>query len=236
MSALALAPTSHQPVAATPPTVHARVLVAADHPLARAGLLRLLERDPDLELAAEASSPEQAAALAAELQPQVAVVDLGEDGGDGVEAARLISARAPGTGVLLLTVDHGIERFVGALRAGARGVVLESAPEQEILDAVRAVRGGQVILGPAIAERLVALVAGSDTPSLQPFPGLSKREREVLELLAGGAGNGLIAQRLFLSPKTVRNHVSSICNKLGAADRLQAALRAREAGLGAPAR
>ncbi len=214
-----------------------RVLIADDHPIFRDGMRGLLESVPDTEVVGEASSGEEAIALAAALQPDVILMDLKMPGCNGIEATRRILATSPHIGVLVVTMFEDDDSVFAAMRAGARGYLLKGANQAETLRAIRAVGNGEAIFGPAVAQRLIGFFA-APTPTVpaQVFPDLTEREREVLALIAEGQGNQEIADQLFLSLKTVRNHVSNIFSKLQVADRAQAVIRAREAGLGAPPR
>ncbi len=210
-----------------------KVLVADDHPMFRDGLRSLLASTPDMEPVGAASGGEEAVALTAELQPDVVVMDVRMPGMDGIEAARRISRDSPRVRVLVVTMFEDDGTVFRAMRAGARGYVLKGANYVEMLRAIRAVGGGEAIFSPAIAERLVEYFAGLRPAEMpQVFPELSDREREILDLIAQNLKNAEIARKLYLSPKTVRNHVSNILHKLQAADRTEAILRAREAGLG----
>lgn len=210
-----------------------RILIADDHQIFRDGLRALLASAPETELVGEATTGAEAAALAAQLQPDVVLMDIQMPGGNGIEAAAQIVAMSPHIGVLMVTMFEDDPTVFAAIRAGARGYVLKGARHEEMLRAIRAVAGGEAIFSPAIATRMVAFF-GQLRPQAPPrlFPELSDREREVLALLAQGDKNAEIAERLVLSPKTVRNHVSNILSKLQVADRTEAILRARESGLG----
>ncbi|MEU4580096.1 response regulator [Nonomuraea sp. ATR24] len=212
-----------------------RVLLADDHPVYRDGLRMMLDSTGQVEVVGTAADGARAVALAAELRPDVVVLDLQMPGLDGLAAAERILAAAPGTGVLVLSMHEDDDTVLAAMRAGARGYLLKGADQTEILRAITAVAGGEVIFGQALAARVsgfFARLAGGDAPRAQPFPQLTAREREVLELIAAGLSNAQIAARLFLSPKTVRNNVSNVFAKLQVADRAQAIIRARDAGLG----
>ena len=213
------------------PRRSAGVLLVGD-PLARIGLRALLASAHGLEPAGEASSAADAAQAAAQSAPAVAVVEAGRDLAAGLACVGRIRAAAPGCAVLVLLERDDAPAALAALRAGARGVALCGAGEGDLLRAVRAVSHGEAIIGAGIAETLLASFLAPDGPSLLPFPELSDREREILELLAAGEPTGQIARRLYLSPKTIRNNVSVICTKLAVTDRVQAILLAREAGLG----
>jgi len=214
----------------TPPL---RVLLADDHPVFRKGLRALLTSLPEATVVAEAADGEQAVRLAAEQEPDVVVMDLNMPGVNGVEATRRIIAAHPGTGVLVLTMFEDDDSVFAAMRAGARGYLVKGSDTGEVIRAITAVGHGQAIFGPSIARRILAfLTRPLSAYDKQLFPQLSAREREVLDLIAAGVANTDIARRLFLSPKTIRNHVSSIFTKLQVADRAQAIVRARAAGLG----
>ena len=208
-----------------------RVLVVEDHPLFRKGVVALLETAPDLSVAGVAVSGEDAVARAPELRPDVVLMDLQLPGMSGIEATRAIVAAEPGVRVLVLTLFEDEHSVFLALRAGARGYVLKDADEDELTDAIRAVARGEAIFGQAVAGRVLAYFA-QPRPAPEVFPELTDREREVLGLIAQGHSNPSIARTLFLSPKTVANYVSAIFTKLQVADRAEAMIRAREAGLG----
>jgi DNA-binding NarL/FixJ family response regulator len=216
----------------SPPNHEAiRVLITDDHPVFRQGLHGLLEA-LGVDVVAEAESGPEAVRLAAELQPDVVVMDLHMPGGNGIEATRTITRTSPRIGVLVLTMFRDDDSVFAAMRAGARGYLLKESGAEEIARAVRAVAAGEAIYGPEIARRVLTYFADMPDPKQTAFPELTDREREVLELIAQGRNNQEIAGVLFLSPKTVRNHVSNIFMKLHVADRAQAIVIAREAGLG----
>jgi DNA-binding NarL/FixJ family response regulator len=209
-----------------------RVLIADDHPLFRDGLRTLLASVPDAEVVGEAASGSEAIEHALELQPDVVVMDLQMPEVNGIEATRRIVEASPHVGVLVLTMFEDEDSVFAAMRAGARGYLLKGSSQDETVRAIQAVGSGEAIFGPGIAERLIAYFASAPSGSPEVFPELTAREREVLELMAQGDNNAAIANRLVLSQKTVRNHVSNIFTKLRVADRAQAIVRAREAGLG----
>ncbi|MEU5943383.1 response regulator transcription factor [Micromonospora sp. NPDC047548] len=211
-----------------------RVAVVDDHPVFRLGMTALLASTPGLEVVGEAADADGALRLADLHRPDVVVMDLHLGGRSGVEATREIVARHPGTGVLVVTMLDDDDWVFAALRAGARGYLLKGAAPAEVDRAVRAVANGEVLLGPVVAARAVGFLAGARSGAAAPFPGLTDREREVLDLVAQGLSNVIIARRLTLSAKTVRNHLSNVLTKLQVADRSQAIVRAREAGLGQP--
>ena len=210
-----------------------RVLVADDHPVFRYGMRALLQSEPDSELVGEATNGEEAVSLAAELGPDVILMDLDMPEFNGIEATRRILEKNPNTGILMLTMFEDDDSIFAAMRAGARGYVLKGADGTETLRAIRAVADGEAIFGPTVARRLIDHFAAPRQEELSgPFPDLTDRERDILNLIARGYTNTAIADRLYLSPKTVRNYVSSIFAKLQVADRAQAIIRARDAGLG----
>jgi len=210
-----------------------RLLIADDHPAFRAGLRLLLESLTDLEVTvvAEAASGEQALEAAIELSPDIIVMDLQMPGLGGIETTRRVVRAAPHVRVLVLTMFDDDNSVFAALRAGAHGYVLKGAGQEQLARAIRAVSAGESIFSPAIAKRVLQVFAQTG-PRPLAFPELTKREREVLDLIARGLSNPDITRQLVLSPKTVRNHVSNILFKLQARDRSAAIVRAREAGLG----
>jgi DNA-binding NarL/FixJ family response regulator len=209
-----------------------RILVADDHPMFRAGLLTALRLNGSFEIVGEASTGEEAVAAAARTDPDVVVMDLHMPDLNGIEATRQIIARRPETGILVLTMFEDDESVFSAMRAGARGYLLKGAGPAEISRAIEAVGGGEAIFGPSIARQAITFMASPRPP--QPFPELTARERELLDLVAQGWSNARIAQHFTLSTKTVRNHVSNILTKLSLPDRSQAIVKARQAGLGEP--
>jgi DNA-binding NarL/FixJ family response regulator len=212
-----------------------RVLLADDHPVYRDGLAALLASVEGLEVVGTAADGVAAIAMAADLQPDVVVMDVQMPLLNGIEATRQLTAQSPHIGVVMLTMAEEDATLFSAMQAGARGYLLKGANQAEIMRAVTAVARGEAIFGPAIARRIAEFFAagpaGVSVPE-QAFPQLTAREREILELLAAGRSNAQIASTLFLSPKTVRNNVSNIFAKLHVADRAEAIVRAREAGLG----
>jgi len=210
-----------------------RVLLVDDHPVFRHGLRALLGSLPDVEVVAEGTDGIDAIRLAQEHHPDVVVMDLQMPEVDGVTATRQIVESLTDVGVLVLTMFEDDESVFSAMRAGARGYLVKGADGPDVQRAITAVAAGEAIFGPGVAERVLGyltrpLSAHDDVV----FPALTEREREVLELIASGLGNAAIANRLSLSPKTVRNNVSSIFGKLQVADRAEAIVRARRAGLG----
>jgi len=209
-----------------------RILIADDHPVFRFGMRALLETETDFEVVGEASTGNEAVTLTDELQPDVILMDITMPGMNGVEATRQILDRHPETGILIVTMLDD-DTLVPAMRAGARGYLLKGADGEETLRAIRAVAHGEAIFSPAIAERLTQMISTPPPAEVEaPFPDLTQRELEILTLIAQGMSNAEIAHRFTLSLKTIRNHVSSILNKLQVSDRFQVAIRARDAGLG----
>jgi DNA-binding NarL/FixJ family response regulator len=210
-----------------------RVLIADDHPLFRNGMRALLAADPDTEVAGEATTGDEVVALAATLQPDVILMDIQMPGVSGIEATRQILHTSPHIRILVVTMFEDDHSVFTAMRAGARGYVLKGARPEEMIRAIQAVGSGEAIFSPAIATRMLDFFSGLQ-PAAFPhaLPELTEREREILDLIAQGQSNATIAKQLALSPKTVSNYVSNIFSKLQVADRAQAMLRAREAGLG----
>lgn len=208
-----------------------RVLIADDHPLFRDGLRVMLEAADGFEVVGEATAGEEAVALTASLRPDVALMDIAMPGVNGIEATRRIVTADPQARVLMLTMLDDDDSVFAALRAGARGYLLKGARQEEALRAIRAVANGEAIFGPVIAQRMAQYFAVR-RPATASFPELTEREREVLDLIAQGRSNAQIAGDLVVSLKTVRNHVSTIFNKLQVADRAQAMDVARRRGLG----
>jgi DNA-binding NarL/FixJ family response regulator len=210
-----------------------RVLIVDDHPLFRDGMHGLLDSVSETEVVGEAASGEEAITLAESLQPDVILMDIKMPGMNGLQAMREILNTSPHIRILIVSMLEDDDWVFAAMRAGARGYVPKGANQAEMLRAIRAVANGEAIFGPGIAQRLIGFFSAS-RPSVTPriFPELTDREAEVLELIAHGRTNEEIAEQLVLSLKTVRNHVSNIFSKLQVADRAQAVLRAREAGLG----
>jgi DNA-binding NarL/FixJ family response regulator len=211
-----------------------RVLIADDHPVFRAGLAGVLDEAADIEVLAEAQHGADALDLAVRLRPDVVLMDLHMPGVNGIEATRHLAGAAPEVAVLVLTMFDDDESVIAALRAGARGYLVKGAQGDRIVSAIRAVAAGEAVFGSDIAAGVLRVLAADrrGDRSSRPFPVLTDREREILDLIAAGLGNREIARRLTLSDKTVRNHVSNVFAKLRVADRAQAIIRARQAGLG----
>lgn len=210
-----------------------RVLIADDHPIVRDGLRSILGVLPDFELVAEATTGEEAVDKAQTAQPDVVVMDLHMPALDGVEATRRLLAANATVAVLVLTMHDDDGMLITALQAGARGYILKGAGHDEITQALRSVVSGGAAFGPGIAEHVLHRLRGTVEPRTT-FPQLTRRELEILDLLARGTGNQDIARALWLSAKTVRNHVANIVAKLKVNDRFEAIVLARDAGLGRP--
>lgn len=225
-----------------------RILIADDHLFYREGVRSLLSQLSDMEVVGEATNGDEVIAKAAELLPDVILMDIKMPKLNGIEATRHILEHSPNVAVLVVTMFDEDDAVFAAMRVGARGYVLKDADQDELGRAIKAVSRGEAIFSPAIAQRMMHYFAGfghqrASSPSRQPsrsssnpsadlFPELTEREREVLDLIAHGWNNAQIANRLVLSIKTVQNHVSNIFSKLQFADRAQAIVRARDAGLG----
>ena len=205
------------------------VLIVDDHPIFRDGLAGLLATLPEIEVTGTAGTASEAVTAIRHNPPDVVLMDINLPGTSGVEATRQAAQIAPGTAVLVVTMVDDDDTVFAALAAGARGYVLKGASADEIAAALRTVAAGGATFGAGVASRLLAQTpARPSGPAAQPWPeDLTTREREVLDLLAEGASNQKIARSLGISLKTVQNHVSRILDKLQAADRTQAALRAR---------
>jgi len=215
-----------------------RVLIADDHVFYREGVRAFLENEPDVEVVGEAGNGEEALVKTAELNPEVILMDLNMPGINGIEATRRIHEKNPEIGVLALTMFDDDDSVFAAMRAGARGYLLKDAGKNQVIRAIVAVKGGEAIFSPAIAGRMIkffsAPMVDARKNQSDEFADLTEREFEILELIARGQNNKEISSRLSLSVKTVQNYVSSILTKLQVADRIQAMVRAREAGLGKP--
>jgi len=210
-----------------------RILIADDHAPFRAGLRALLRSSPELEVVGETGTGAETVAVAAELQPDVILMDVNMPGMNGIEATRRILHGSPHISILMLTMFEDDDSVWAALQAGARGYVLKGALKAELVRAIRAVASGEAIFGPTIARRLTQFFAQGRSQAVNTaFPELTEREREILGLIARHQTNREIADRLSLSPKTVSNHISNIFGKLQVADRADAIMRARDAGLG----
>ena len=206
-----------------------RVVIVDDHPIVRDGLRALFDSVADVEVAGEAADAEGALREVTVLRPDVLLLDVHMPGGTGLDVLTRIRRASPDTHVLLLTMDDDAGTVLDAVRLGADGYLVKGASQAEIMRAVRAVHDGQMILGPSVNRHLRELPRRE---AAAPFPELAAREREILDLVAAGLSNTAIAERLFLSPKTVANYLTSVFAKLAVTDRGQAIIRARDAGLG----
>lgn len=214
-----------------------RVLIADDHTLFRDGLNAILMNVPDIDVVGEAGNGHAAVAQIETLAPDVVLMDINMPDLNGIEATQQALAVKPDTGIIMLTMLEDSDSLFTAMRAGARGYILKGADKAEVLKTIRAAAAGEALFGPAIANRLTAFFqkaggAARQNEAVPPFPDLTGREREVLALIAAGENNQGIARKLHISAKTVSNHISHIFNKLQVADRAQAIVKARQAGLG----
>lgn len=211
-----------------------RVLVADDHPVVRSGLVGVLSSLEGFDVVAVAADGRAAVREAVIHRPDVALMDLKMPDGDGFTAIRELGRVAPTVRICVLTMYDDDDSLFSAMRAGAHGYLLKGSEQQDIARAVRAIAAGEVIFGPGIAARILDQLAAPSAvgPPSTAFPDLTARELQVLDLLAAASSTATIAKRLGLSSKTVSNHVSNILTKLHVADRTQAAMRARDAGLG----
>ncbi len=209
-----------------------RILIADDHPVFRFGLRTLLEAQSDMVVVGEGKDGREAVEMVRSLQPDVVLMDINMPGTNGIEATRQITTADPQAVVLIVTMIDDDTVFA-AMQAGARGYLLKGADGDETLRAVRAVAHGEVIFSPGVAEQMLHRFRQRPQEAADsPFPELTPREREVLTLLAQGLTNQAIAERLVLSPKTIRNQTSSIFSKLQVANRGEAIVKARDAGIG----
>lgn len=210
-----------------------RLVIADDHTFYREGVRTMLLELPDIEVIGEAADGDETIARAEALQPDVILMDIKMPGTNGIEATRRILHTSPHIRVLVVTMFEDDDSVFAAMRAGARGYLLKDADQDELVRAVKAVSQGEAIFSPAIAQRMIRYFSAlPKTASALAFPDLTERERQILHLIAQGESNTAIAKHLTLSLKTVQNHVSNIFSKLQVADRAQAIVRARDAGLG----
>lgn len=212
-----------------------RVVVADDHPMFREGLAGVLDDLPGVTVVGQAEDGQAAVAAVGAHAPDVVVMDLNMPGTGGVEATRRIVAEYPDTGVLILTMSEDDDSVYAALRAGARGYLSKDADRDTIARALAAVARGEAVFGARVASSVLSHFSRTTRAAAVPFPQLTEREREVLGLVAEGCDNATIARRLFLSEKSVRNRVSIVLGKVGAASRAEAVAIARDAGLGTSA-
>jgi DNA-binding NarL/FixJ family response regulator len=212
-----------------------RVVVVDDHAIVRDGLVALLGALEGVDVVGSAEDGREAVHVVDETTPDVVVMDIQMPHLDGIEATRFITGRHPGVRVVMLTMNEDDETVLSAIRAGASGYLLKGSGAEEVLNAVRTAAAGGMVFGAALAARVASYFATARPPVAEPdepFPDLTDRERDVLELLASGGSNDAIARALYVSDKTVRNTVSSIYTKLHAAGRGEAIVKAREAGFG----
>jgi DNA-binding NarL/FixJ family response regulator len=209
-----------------------RVLVADDHPAFRRGLRGMLSSVDGVKVVGDAANGEECVTAAIELRPNVVLMDLHMPVLNGIDATRRITEAVPETAVVVLTMLEDDDSVFAAMRAGARGYLLKGADQNDVVRAINSAASGDVIFGAVIAERVRDYFGGVRADSTRAFPELTERELEILEFIARGERNQAIAEKLVVSEKTVRNHVSNIFAKLQVADRSEAIVRAREAGLG----
>ncbi len=207
-----------------------KLLIVDDHPMYRAGLVAALGPLEHIDIVAEAADGETAITLSDELRPDVILMDLTMPGIGGVAATRAITERYPETAVLVLTMSEATDSIWAAMRAGAKGYLVKGSAKADITHAIDVARHGGMVFGPAVADQMQRFFQNAaDKPS--PFPELTDRELEVLKLIAAGDNNSEIAARLYVSNKTVRNHISNIFTKLQVHSRTEARQRARDAGI-----
>lgn len=211
-----------------------RVLVVDDHKLFREGLIALLEAAVETAVVGQASTGKEAVTQAQQTAPDVILMDIMMPEMNGIEATRTILTEQPGIGIVILTMLEDDDSLFAAMCAGARGYILKGADKAEVLRTVQAVAQGEALFSAGIARRLTSFFqrGGGGDSVITPFPELTDRERELLILIAQGKNNSEIASQLHISSKTVSNHISNIFNKLQVADRAQAIVKAREAGMG----
>jgi DNA-binding NarL/FixJ family response regulator len=215
--------------------VSIRVLVVDDQPLVRSGFRMILDERADIDLVAEAEDGAQAIELAAQLDPDVILMDVRMPGLDGVEATRRLVDGGTRARILVLTTFDLDEYVYAAVRAGASGFLLKDVQPTELVDAIRVIAAGNSLFGPAATQRLVERFARlPETDAAQSVEVLTEREREILRMLAQGNSNAELASKLYVSEATVKTHVSAVLRKLGVRDRVQAVIAAYEAGLVRP--
>lgn len=209
-----------------------KLLLADDHRMFRQGLRELIERKTDYEVVGEATTGLEVLDLAAKLQPDIVLLDIQMPELDGVATAQQLAQRHPEIKIIILTMYRQDSHLLDAIRAGARGYLLKDADADELLDVIERVRRGESVIDPSLTERVFAAVRQTQTQTPPPVDALTERETDILRCLAAGDDNRTIAAKLFLSEKTVSNRLSEIFAKLGVQNRTQAALVARERGLG----
>jgi DNA-binding NarL/FixJ family response regulator len=206
------------------------ILLVDDHVLVREGARAFLETQPDFVVVGSVGSGGEAVLLAADLAPDVVLMDLVMPGMDGIEATRRLKLQSPRSQVIVLTSYHDDEHIFPAIRAGARSYLLKDVLLPELASAIRKAAGGEPVMHPHVAARIAQELASFPEPDREHYAQLSEREREVLRLIAEGLPNGEIARRLVISEKTVKSHVSNILSKLHLLDRTQAAIFAWREG------
>jgi DNA-binding NarL/FixJ family response regulator len=209
-----------------------RVVVVDDHAIVRDGLAALLGALDGIEVVGTAGDGREALHVVEESKPDVVVMDIQMPKLDGIEATRFLTSRDEALKVVMLTMNEDDETVLSAIRAGASGYLLKGSGAEEVQNAVRAAATGGMVFGASLAGKVAAYFTGTAPKREEPFPDLTDREREVLELLAAGKSNDAIAGAMYVSNKTVRNTVSAIYAKLHAAGRAEAIVKAREAGYG----
>jgi two-component system, NarL family, response regulator LiaR len=207
------------------------VLIADDHPLVREALLRSLEDQEDMQVVAEASDGDEAVELVSKLKPNIVVMDVVMPRLNGIEATRKIKEIAPDTAILILTAYDDDEYVLGLLDAGAAGYLLKSARGRDLVRAIRAIRAGESVLHPKIIAKLLKRATITPIGEQKSSQLLSERELEILKLVASGMSNKEIAERLFLSQRTIKAHLTNIFNKLNVASRSEAIVRGLQWGL-----
>jgi two-component system, NarL family, response regulator LiaR len=207
------------------------IVIVDDHSIVRQGVRALLGTQADIYIVGEAASGEEAVRLCADQAPDVVLMDLVMPGMNGVEATRQVKQVSPRSQVIVLTSYHEDEHILPAIRAGALSYLLKDVSPSEFLTSVRKAARGETMIHPRVASRLMQALHGVETKEENPFANLSKREIEVLRLIAEGLSNAAIAETLFISEKTVKSHVGNVLSKLHLADRTQAALYALRKGL-----
>jgi DNA-binding NarL/FixJ family response regulator len=218
-----------------------RVLLADDQELVRAGLEMIIDSSDDLEVVGHAGDGEQAVALARRLEPDVVLMDVRMPSMDGIDATRRIvrERRGDTPRVLMLTTFDLDEYVFGAFKAGASGFLVKDAPREQIVKGITAVAAGEALASPSVTRRLIERFVDAPGPAPtrpRELEQLTPRENEVLELMARGLSNSELAERLYLSEKTIKTHVGRILMKLGLRDRVQAVILAYEAGIVVPGR
>lgn len=210
-----------------------KVILADDHALFREGTRNLIEQEEDIEVVGEASDGAEAVTLVSELKPDVALVDIAMPKVNGIEATKQIKEKNPATAVLILTAYDNDQYIVALLEAGAAGYLLKNVSGKELISAIRSVHAGESVLHPVIARKVFGRLAGARSEQVKPAgeQELSEREIEVLKLAAGGMSNQDIAEKLFLSRRTVQSHLSNIFRKMDVGSRTEAILQALRTGL-----